>query len=223
MNETRSNGDTGGLSLVLASGSPRRRRLLSLMGLSFETTAPDVDESARAGEEPEELARRLSLLKARTGADGRAGAVIIAADTLVVHNGKVLGKPVDASEAEEMLLELGGGEHTVLSGVALFNAECDRRVVRVVETLVHMREYTEAEIRRYVASGEPMDKAGAYAIQDPDFSPVASIEGCYTNVVGLPLCQLYRMLSSWGVKAPIRPLTCCSMSLETGCSVSQGM
>ncbi|MFP3896722.1 MAG: Maf family protein [Anaerolineales bacterium] len=217
MNGASANGEARQPSLVLASGSPRRRRLLSLLGLSFQTTVPDVDEEPGPEETPEALARRLSLLKAETAAQERARGVIIAADTLVVCDGDVLGKPADASEAREMLLRLRDRRHTVLSGVALCDAGRRRQAVRVVETRVYMRHYTEVEMERYVASGDPMDKAGSYAIQDPAFSPVARIKGCYTNVVGLPLCHLYRMLSSWGVHVPIRPPTRCPRATEEGC------
>ncbi|MEA3407391.1 MAG: Maf family protein [Chloroflexota bacterium] len=209
------------IPLVLASGSPRRRRLLSVMGLSFQTTVPAIDESAGEGEKPEALARRLSLLKARAAAEAYADAIIIAADTLVVCGGSVLGKPADASEAREMLVMLRGRQHRVLSGVALYDATRRRQSVQIVKTMVYMRDYTEAEIRRYVASGEPMDKAGAYAIQDQDFSPVARIDGCYTNVVGLPLCHLYRMLADWDIEIPIRPLTCCPLAVGAGCSLAE--
>ncbi|MGM0399969.1 MAG: Maf family protein [Chloroflexota bacterium] len=217
MDKECANGDTRQPILVLASGSPRRRRLLSLLGLSFQTTVPGVDEEPRPGEAPEALARRLSLLKATAAAQERAEGVVVAADTLVVCDGDVLGKPADTAEAREMLLTLRDRQHTVLSGVALYDAEEQRHIVRVAETRVYMRDYTEEEIRRYVASGEPMDKAGAYAIQDRDFSPVARIEGCYTNVVGLPLCHLYSMLSAWEVHVPIRPPTCCPRAVEAGC------
>lgn len=205
--------------VVLASSSPRRRELLRLAGLVFAVHSPQVDESPHADEEPLAHVRRLSLDKAasaaahaRQVAEKGAESVVIAADTVVVYQGEVLGKPATPDEAVQMLRRLRGETHQVHTGLAVcFGEGC---ASEVVTTAVHMRPYTEAEIAAYVASGDPMDKAGAYAIQHAGFSPVASLEGCYANVVGLPLCALVRLLDSLHVDVPRAHIPCDGTSDE---------
>jgi len=195
--------------IVLASGSPRRRELLARLGLDFEVCVADVDERPSPGEAATELARRLSLAKARAVVPQRPQALIIAADTLVVVDGDILGKPADAREAYAMLTRLRNRVHEVLTGLTLIDAPHRRECVDVVVTQVTMRDYTDDEIRRYIATGDPMDKAGAYAIQAEDLNPVARIEGSYTNVVGLPLCDLYYRLRAWHVPVPVDARVAC--------------
>jgi len=189
---------------VLASASPRRRELLLALGLDFDIVPPPDDEASPASDElPGSLAERLALKKAESVASSHGDKVVIAADTVVVHRGRVLGKPRDAREAREMLLSLRGDEHIVITAMALISGENAR--VGHVATTVKMRDYSEDEIESYIASGDAMDKAGAYAVQDPYFRPAARVDGCWANVVGLPLCELVRMLKEAGVDIAPRP------------------
>ncbi|MHB0859118.1 MAG: Maf family protein [Anaerolineae bacterium] len=205
------------VSLILASVSPRRQELVSALGLSVQVLPADVDETRLAEESPVELAKRLSIAKAEGIAERFPTAVVIAADTLVALEQQILGKPADAREATAMLAALRARTHRVYSGLALVQRGAGRRSVQVVETLVHMRDYTNEEIDRYVTSGDPMDKAGAYAIQSATFRPVAAVEGCYANVMGLPICHLYHVLSSWGVDVRHHPTKVCPMGSTCGC------
>lgn len=200
--------------ILLASASPRRRELLSWLGLPFETVAPEVDESPEVGEEPALLVSRLSLAKARAVCDTNwacsdAPEVVIACDTLVALDGTILGKPRDEREAAEMLGRLRGRSHLVYSAVTLVSPSGGRVATELVETVVTMRRYTAEEIALYVASGDPFDKAGAYAIQHEQFRPVAGLKGCYTNVMGLPLCHTARSLRRWGIEVPEDPPAVC--------------
>jgi len=206
--------------LILASSSPRRRELLSLLGVPFTVVATSVDEGPGAIRSPAETAS-LSLAKARAAAESHRGGLIVAADTVVVYlasclpvsaqraqaqggettcnRGEVMGKPADPAEAASMLQRLRGRKHRVFSGLAVLDPRSQEGITQLVETVIWMRNYSDDEIARYVASGEPMDKAGAYAIQDRDFRPVERIEGCYASVMGLPLCHLYLALRQMGL------------------------
>jgi len=203
--------------LVLASGSPRRQQLLSLMGLSYTVAVSQADETPCAGELPQDLVARLSRAKAASVAGAYPDGLIIAADTIVVLDGDILGKPTDEKMAWEMLTRLRSREHTVYSGLALVDVAADRSCAQVAATPVHMRHYTDEEILRYIASGDPLDKAGAYAIQHPEFDPIERIGGCYANVMGLPMCHLYRVLLLWQMCASIHPLQCCPQAVSRGC------
>ncbi len=184
--------------LILASTSPRRRALLALLGVDFTVVAPDIDETVLPGEAPVETARRLARLKAL--AITRSDALVIASDTVVALGGEVLGKPADAAEATRMLRRLRGQGHDVFSGVAV--AHAGRVRDGVVATQVWMRDYSDEEIAAYVATGDPLDKAGAYAIQHAVFKPVARLVGCYANVVGLPLCLVVHLVREAGLSLP---------------------
>ena len=190
---------------ILASSSPRRRELLAQSGLRFEIIKPDIDESRRAGEDLVDYAERLSREKAEAAARvlGGGPALIIAADTIVLDGSELLGKPVDADDARRMLRRLRGREHAVVTAFTLYlvdrAGDSPRAVTRHARTLVYMRDYSEAEIEAYVCSGDPLDKAGAYAIQNEAFRPVARIEGSYSNVVGLPLDELRAGLRELGI------------------------
>lgn len=183
--------------IVLASGSPRRRELLHLGGLRDFTVAPtDADETVPEGTPPGEMVRLLSRRKAEA-ARAAARDIVIAADTIVWLDGRALGKPADGEDAVRMLTELSGRRHTVWTGVTLrrgleYLTECEA-------TEVWFRTLEPAEIRAYVRTGEPMDKAGAYAIQGTACSFVERIEGDYTNVIGLPMARLAAMLRRFGV------------------------
>ncbi len=177
--------------ILLASGSPRRRQLIAWLGFPVVGQAVDVDERVQPGEPPDGYVRRLAETKARAGkAWAPPGWVVVGGDTAVVLQGRVLGKPRDAAEAQAMLQALRGRPHDVVSGVAVFRPADGALWSTVVRTRVYLRALSDAEIEAYIASGDPMDKAGAYAIQNQDFRPVERIEGCYANVVGLPLCHL---------------------------------
>ncbi len=179
--------------LVLASASPRRQEILSAAGIPFTVRTADVAEDRRPRENPVELVRRLSRLKAEAvRADD--GEIILAADTVVVLGDRLLGKPRDADEARRMLGLLSGRMHEVITGICLRHA--GGLLSDAERTRVWFVRLDEDEIRSYVASGEPMDKAGAYAIQGGASKFIARIEGCYFNVVGLPVALVYRRLKS---------------------------
>ena len=187
-------------SLVLASGSPRRQELLREAGFELVVAPQDVDETPRDGETPQALVRRLAELKASSACERARGAcVIVAADTIVAKDGSSLGKPRDAAQAQAMLSLLSGAAHEVSTGVCLIAVaeEGARRTISFVETTsVTFFELATADIEAYVASGEPMDKAGAYGIQGAGRALVRGIEGDYFNVVGLPVARLLRELDA---------------------------
>lgn len=185
--------------LVLASGSPRRAGLLSTLGLDFEVRPADLDETARPGEHPHGLVERLA--RAKAGLEVNPGEVVLGADTVVVHEGHVLGKPAHPAEAATMLRHLSGAAHHVASGVAVAVLEEGKVVVEsvVVTAVVRMAPLTDEEIAGYVATGEPLDKAGAYAIQEKGGLFVEAIEGHPTTVVGLPLPDTRRLLARQGI------------------------
>jgi septum formation protein len=189
-----------GTSVVLASQSPRRRALLAALGVAFVVDAADVDESARPGELPPDLVMRLSREKALSVAARHPGATVLAADTIVVLDGAILGKPAGADEAQRMLQALRSQTHQVLTAVSV--ARDDTLVARCSECDVTMRPYDDREIEAYVATGDPLDKAGAYAIQHPAFAPVASWTGCYTSIMGLPLGVAADLLACMGEAVP---------------------
>ncbi|QQR75385.1 MAG: septum formation inhibitor Maf [Holophagales bacterium] len=187
------------LHLVLASGSPRRREMLAALGLELVVRPVDLDESALPGERPEVYVRRLALAKAR--ARCAPGEAVLAADTVVAVEGALLGKPRDADDARAMLAHLAGREHEVFTGVALVLGGEPRREASTVErTAVVFAPLAAAEIDWYVASGEPMDKAGAYAIQGLGALLVEEIRGNYSNVVGLPLPATRRLFAELGIE-----------------------
>lgn len=187
-------------SILLASQSPRRRELLARGGWIFETGAADLDETRMPGELPRDYVQRLASEKARAmRTRANHNQLIIGADTAVVIDGDVLGKPAGEQEAREMLLRLRGRIHQVYTGVAVYRVSDDTINTIVVITDVPMRAYTEQEIDCYVKTGDPLDKAGAYGIQDPVFQPVARMEGCYASVMGLPLCSIGFLLSKAGL------------------------
>jgi septum formation protein len=192
------------MKLILASGSPRRAEILHRAGIVFEVVAAGVDELRLPNETASEYARRLALEKARAaslradvkGLDGPG--IVVGADTVVLSSGEIMGKPASREEAREMLRCLSGKWHEVHTGVAL--ARLPDRTERVAEeiTRVEFAKLSDKEIEDYVASGEPNDKAGAYAIQGRGGRFIARIEGCYFNVMGLPLARLYAMLCELG-------------------------
>ena len=187
------------MALILASASPRRQELLRNTGIEFTVRPANVPEDVFPGETPEVYVRRLALAKARTVFEKHPGDQVLGADTIVVVDYSIIGKPVDASDAIRMLRLLSGREHRVITGVCLLtpNSEPSRSAredIRVEVTRVTMRPLTHEEIVAYVAHGEPMDKAGAYAIQGLASRWIPRIEGCYFNVVGLPIALVDAML-----------------------------
>lgn len=188
--------------LVLASGSPRRLELLSALGVDFSVLTSGVDEEFALGLEPEELVVQLAERKARAVAATLTAGLVIGADTTVVIDGEILNKPLDAADARRMLRQLCGRTHAVWTGIAVIDAAAGADNRSAVRSLVHMRDYGDDEIEAYVATGEPLDKAGAYAIQGGAGVFVRAIEGCYANVVGLPMCELAALLAQFGVAIP---------------------
>lgn len=187
------------MKIVLASQSPRRRQLLGQMGLEFTTQSPEIDEHAFHGRDARDLVETLSREKARWVARQQTpDTLVIGADTVVVLDGAILGKPRDGAEAEAMLAALSGRDHQVFTGVTL--CQGDRILTQAEETQVTFRPLTGQEIRQYVSTGEPMDKAGSYGIQGYGCLLVEGIRGDYFNVVGLPVCRLGRMLARFGIE-----------------------
>ena len=195
--------------LVLASQSPRRRELLTQAGYTFEVRPADIDEDPRAGEEPVDYVVRLAREKAEAvfrelaagkeeGPDGQSSLAVLGADTTVVVDGAILAKPADAADAARMLRLLSGRTHLVITGVALATAEGTEAGAEI--TAVSFLSLSDEEIAAYVDSGEPMDKAGAYAIQGRAAKWIPHIEGCYSNVVGLPLARVGQMLAARQVR-----------------------
>jgi len=185
-------------AFTLASGSPRRRELLAVLQLPFAVAPADIDESSRAGESGEQLARRLAAAKALAGARSAPHRPVLGADTMVVLDGSLIGKPASPDEARAVLRALRGRPHLVLTAVALV-AGGSLVWDAVVETRVEMRPYGDDEVEQYILSGSPFDKAGGYAIQARVFQPVRNVLGCYPNVVGLPLCEAVRGLRAAGL------------------------
>lgn len=193
---------------ILASGSPRRKEILASLGVTFTVIKSDIDETQHPSENPYDYAARLSREKASAvAAKLTADAVVIAADTIVVvaadtigvmEDGDILGKPTDADDARRMLRRLRRDTHVVCTAITLLKIEDGAREqwTELTRTRVTMRDYSDAEIEAYIASGDPFDKAGGYAIQHEGFAPVAQIDGSYTNVVGLPVETLQMLLAN---------------------------
>ena len=211
----------GGTKILLASNSPRRRELMALGDWTFTVSVSNVDETQRPGEAPGDYVLRLAEDKARAAATRAAsGQVIVAADTTVVDGNALLGKPADAAEAVAMLRQLRGHKHQVYTGLAILDSSTGNLLKDLCVTDVPMRDYSDDEIARYVESGDPLDKAGGYAIQHDHFHPVAGLAGCFASVMGLPLCHLLRLLEQLG--APLDPNVParCQNHLNYACPVS---
>lgn len=202
--------------IVLASQSPRRQQFLRELGVPFTAHAADIDERTQPGETPTDMVQRLSTEKAAAVAQHYPAALIIAADTIVVLDGTVLGKPADAADARRMLANLRGRAHYVHSAVSLLQPKSNRRFSALSSVTVRMRNYTDDEIDAYIATGDPLDKAGAYAIQNRQFAPVACWEGCYASVMGFPLADVALGLAQFGINLP-NIATVCSAVSGVGC------
>ena len=181
------------MQLILASASPRRKELLSLFHIPFSIRVADIDETMDPEKPPYEEVARVSLKKARA-VPAEADDIVIAADTIVVCQGKVLGKPRDAEDAFNMLTLLSGRDHQVMTGCTVLRGDRTQTFTEVTD--IHFRSLSESEIKRYVASGEPMDKAGAYGIQGGAALFCSRLEGDYYNVMGLPVCALWETLKA---------------------------
>jgi septum formation protein len=190
---------TNNTIITLASNSPRRKELLRQIGLDFRVDPADVDERVLPGESPQGYALRVALDKARVAAARAGTGIVIAADTIVVLDNEILGKPADAGDAERMLMKLSGRVHRVITGLAVMDAATGKMLTRASTTRVWFRSLAAGEIISYVATGEPLDKAGAYGIQERGALLVEKIDGCYFNVVGLPLSLLDELLGHFGV------------------------
>ena len=188
--------------VVLASSSPRRKELLEKTGLKFIIDAAEINEDHGRKMKPAELAKIISLEKAKAVADRHPRSIIMAADTFGVLDGGLLGKPRDEDEARDMLGRMSGRCHRVFTGFTILDTETGKAVSKTVETKVYFRKLHGEEIEAYVRTGEPLDKAGAYAIQGLGALLVEKIEGDYCNVIGLPLTSLARELKRFGVKLP---------------------
>jgi len=210
--------------LVLASNSPRRKQLFALGNWSFDVTVPAVDESRRAGESPKDYVLRLAEEKARAVAEQVPPQhIVIGADTAVIDGEEILGKPKDREDAERMLRQLRGRTHQVYTGLTVQQAPDGRTLAELCVTDVPMRGYSEEEIRTYVETGDPMDKAGAYAIQHPGFQPVEAMRGCYASVMGLPMCHLVRALRKLHIQPEADVPAACQSLLNYECPVSNAI
>jgi len=211
-------------SLLLASQSPRRRELLSFIGIPFDVASADVDESLDPNESPRDYVLRLAEAKARALARNDAKAqIIIGSDTAVVDAGETLGKPRDKSEAESMLRQLRGRTHQVYTGIALYDERSDKVFSELCISDVPMRDYSDAEMDAYISTGDPMDKAGGYAIQNGDFAPVEHFDGCFASVMGFPLCHLARSLKKAGIEVSADLPQACRSSLNYECTISDAV
>lgn len=186
-------------NIILASASPRRKEILGITGLRFGVCASDYEEEVKPSLKPRDLARSLSRKKAEAVAHKYKNSLIIAADTFIVFRGKLLGKPHTPAEARKMLTLLNGKSHSVITGYSIFDTGTGKKLSRSVETKVWVRKMTAQEINAYVATKEPLDKAGAYAIQGLGASFIEKIEGDFFNVVGLPLHALIESLKKFGI------------------------
>ena len=202
--------------LILASASPRRSELLGALRLPFRCGPAAVDETSTPQEAPEALCCRLSFEKAQAVSRDFPDATVIGADTIVVLDGTILGKPSSPADAVAMLRALRGRPHEVLSAVSVCQEGAPPRQ-HLERSRVWMRAYTEAEIRAYVATRDPLDKAGAYAIQHPGFHPVARWEGCYASIVGLPLAAIARLLAQAGWRSPVEVAEACHRATGVAC------
>ncbi len=206
---------------MLASNSPRRRQLLALGNWAFSVKVVDIDETPRADELPKNYVLRLAQAKALAASEKASPEnIIIGSDTTVVDGDSILGKPTDARNAESMLKQLRGRTHQVYTGIALYRVQDGKMLTELSITDVSMRNYSNEEITAYIATGDPMDKAGAYAIQHPEFHPVASKQGCYAGVMGLPMCHVLRALQKFDISPAADVPAACQSVLNFHCQVS---
>jgi len=205
--------------IILASNSPRRRELLSFTGWEFTIRPADVDETPQSGEIPLNYVRRIADEKACAIQGAGNEDIILSADTIVVDGNEILEKPVSAMDAYRMLRQLRGRTHVVHTALTIRTAGSNLTHRDLCSSSVKMRNYTDREIEEYIRSGDPMDKAGAYAVQNVTFHPVINFQGCFANVMGLPLCHLIRTMVKY---IPIQKTTverACLEKLKYDCSI----
>ncbi len=196
---------------------------MALVTWPLGVSVPNVDESRRPAEAPGDYVVRLAETKARAAAANSEARFVVAADTAVVDGDALLGKPADATEAMSMLRRLRGHAHQVYTGLAVLDLRSGRLLTDLCVTDVPMRRYSEAEIIDYVGTADPLDKAGAYAIQHPTFRPVEGLHGCYASVMGMPLCHLSRVLTRLGSRPPADLPANCQAHLDYDCPVSSAI
>jgi septum formation protein len=207
------------IKFILASNSPRRRQLFGLGGWEFNVIIADIDETPLENESPREYVVRLAKAKALAiQPRAESDAVILGSDTTVVDGDEILGKPVDEADARRMLSQLRGRVHQVYTAIAILDG--DKLVTDLSIIDVPMRAYSDAEIEAYIRTGDPMDKAGAYAIQHPEFQPVAALTGCRAGVMGLPMCHVLRTLRQFNIAASADVPAACQSFLNYDCRVS---
>jgi septum formation protein len=209
-------------TLTLASNSPRRSELLRLFGLPFEVFPADIAEVQMPGEPPVDYVLRLARHKAAASAEDYSG-LVIAADTTVVDSDELLEKPADPADARRMLQQLRDRVHQVYTGIAILDGDSGRSYETVCCTEVPMRDYSDAEIEAYIVTGDPLDKAGAYAIQHAGFHPVEGLRGCFASVMGLPLCHLLVGLRTFAVEIPGGLPERCQAYLNYDCPAYQAI
>jgi MAF protein len=208
------------MTLILASGSPRRQELIQLLGQPWQVIVADVDESSIDHPDPAVNVIQTAQLKAEAvSLLAPANAVIIAADTIVVLDNQVLGKPAGEEEARTMLRQLRGRNHQVFTGLTIINKASGQTVTDAAAIDVPMRDYSDQEIESYIATGDPLDKAGSYAIQHPGFQPVTDFSGCFAGVVGLPLCHLVRSLRKCDIAIEMDIAAVCQAHHRYDCPV----
>lgn len=210
--------------LILASQSPRRRELMTIAGYTFETTTADIDETPLANETPGDYTLRVSRMKAEAVcAQAPPNALIISSDTTVAFGNELLGKPADGEEARQTLKRLRNEHHQVYTSITILDVMTGEIVQDLASTDLVMRNYSDTEIEIYIASGDPFDKAGSYAIQNTEFNPVGIIEGCYANVMGLPLCHLTRTMRRFGIVPSKDVPTACQAENNITCPVYESI
>ena len=205
-------------SLILASASPRRRELMEALGLDFTVTPSDLPEEAVPGESPLEMVERLSQEKAQAVAAKMDSGLVIGADSTVVFEGQAIGKPVDDDEARRMLRQLSGTTHHVSTGLTVVDAASGRTLSDAMTSQITLRDITDQEIEVSIASGVPRDKAGAYAVQDTELRPASDWQGCYNNIIGLPICRLLEMLQELGYRMPAGWTVPASIACDEDCA-----
>ncbi len=212
------------VTILLASASPRRRELVTLLGLSIEAASADIDETPLDGEHAADMAIRLSRAKASAVARScripdSEFRVILASDTIVSLDGQPLGKPRDADDARSMLRQLRKRTHQVYTAITLIDTRTHETITDLACSDVPMRDYTDTEIEDYIASGDPFDKAGAYAIQHAGFHPIDRLRACFANVMGLPLCHVVRSLRRFGIEPTTDVPQRCQAHIHYQCPV----
>ena len=210
-------------NLLLASVSPRRRQLLTWIYPGFSVTSSDIDETPLKDESPVIYVKRMASQKCEKAAQETDGLFIVASDTTVALDGKILGKPIDQEDARSMLRALRAKTHQVYTAISIFQSGSTSEIIECCVADVPMRPYTDEEIEMYILSGDPFDKAGAYAIQNREFHPVEQFSGCFACVMGLPLCHLSRHLIKLGMEFSENPVSVCLAQLDYSCKISSSV